>query len=604
VLFEGGSTFSDDTLMPPVSGGSGTPVTFSSYGSGRATISNAGGAVWFSGKSHLTFSNLVLTTGGSSTGVFAGSGGGASTDITLRDSVVRDTSGMGVCSPNTGDSRWTIAGNTITNTGDSGVLLLGANDTVSNNTISHTGWNAAITWGKHGIYAKGPDVTISGNDFSDNPHGQSISIRFHGARVVGNTIHDTGAAIGFFDYDTAVAPQGTSYVYGNRGWNITEWVFYYAGELDPHGVAPSVNFVVASNTFELAGASEAVNVSESGSAKVTLANNVFTGSYGSALRSAASTVEHHNLWYGWSSNRPHGDGDLFVAPALSAPGFVPGARSFLMDAGSAANAGLTYTASCSGAPLSYCGSNPDLGAVESSAPTPAPAPAPAPPSNLVVGAITGSTVSLGWTGSTDARTVGYRVTQNGTVIGSPTGNSLGAGGLTCNTAYTFSVVAVDSSGTASTPATATATTAACSPPSPVGVGATNDAFGAAVLLTGSSGSAAGDTTRATREAGEPLIVGNSGGHSLWYSWTAPSGGRTRVDTSGSAFDTTLAVYTGNALGSLTKLAENDDVSSTNHTSKVRFTAVAGTTYRIQIDGFTGTSHPPSWGALNVRWVRA
>jgi hypothetical protein len=125
-----------------------------------------------------------------------------------------------------------------------------------------------------------------------------------------------------------------------------------------------------------------------------------------------------------------------------------------------------------------------------------------------------------------------------------------------------------------------------------------------VLLTGSSGSAAGDTAKATREAGEPLIVGNSGGHSLWYSWTAPSGGRTRVDTSGSAFDTTLAVYTGNALGSLTKLAENDDVSSTNHTSKVRFTAVAGTTYRIQIDGFTGTSHPPSWGALNVRWVRA
>src|SRR5438876_531857 len=82
-------------------------------------------------------------------------------------------------------------GNTITNTGDSGILIVGSAATVSNNTVSHTGTNAAITYGKHGIYAKGPDVTISGNDFSDNPHGQSISIRAHGARVIGNTIHDT-----------------------------------------------------------------------------------------------------------------------------------------------------------------------------------------------------------------------------------------------------------------------------------------------------------------------------------------------------------------------------------------------------------------------------
>src|SRR5438309_4635903 len=119
VLFEGGQTFADDTLMPSGSGAAGAPVTFSSYGATRATISNANGAVWFSGKSFLTFSNLVLTTAGGANAVFAGSGSRASTDIVLRDSVVRDTAAIGVNSPNSGDTRWTISGNTITNTGDS-----------------------------------------------------------------------------------------------------------------------------------------------------------------------------------------------------------------------------------------------------------------------------------------------------------------------------------------------------------------------------------------------------------------------------------------------------------------------------------------------------
>src|SRR5439155_6167764 len=61
VLFEGGSTFSDAPLMPGASGSAGSPITFSSFGSGRATISNTSGAVWFSGKSYLTFANLGLT---------------------------------------------------------------------------------------------------------------------------------------------------------------------------------------------------------------------------------------------------------------------------------------------------------------------------------------------------------------------------------------------------------------------------------------------------------------------------------------------------------------------------------------------------------------
>src|SRR4051794_29271609 len=125
VLFEGGSTFGDTTLMPSRSGSSAAPITFGSYGTGRATIANADGAVWFSGKNWLTFDNLRLTSAGAGSGVFAGSGGGGSTHITLSNSVVTGTTGVGVIAPNTADAYWTISGSTITQTGDSGLIMLG-----------------------------------------------------------------------------------------------------------------------------------------------------------------------------------------------------------------------------------------------------------------------------------------------------------------------------------------------------------------------------------------------------------------------------------------------------------------------------------------------
>jgi hypothetical protein len=56
--------------------------------------------------------------------------------------------------------------------------------------------------------------------------------------------------------------------------------------------------------------------------------------------------------------------------------------------------------------------------------------------------------------------------------------------------------------------------------------------------------ATGSTVSATREVGEPALA--SGAHSVWYSWT-PSATRTYiVSTSGSSFDTLLAVYVDNS----------------------------------------------------------
>lgn len=458
VLFAGGQTFGDSTLMPLTSGTASAPITFSSYGSGRATISNSNGAVWFAGASYLSFDNLDLTTGGASSNVFAGSGSAGSNHIVLRDSVVRDGAGLGLISPSAGDSAWTIENNTFRNLGDSGLIVFGSNVVIRGNTISHVGVNSAITYGKHGIYAKGPDMTIANNDISDVTNGQAVSIRFHGARVYGNNIHDTAYAFAFFDYDTAPAPQGTSYIYGNRMWNISGYGFYYDNAAAPDGSAPTVDFVVASNTFSFSSASEAVNVSPSGSAHVTLANNIFTGSYGSALRAAATTVENHNDWYGAGSNVPHNTGDTTVGPNLgAAPSLALPTASPLVDAG-VSLAQLGYTASCTGSPLSYCGSAPDVGAVES---TPALVAPLAPPSSLTATNVTATGLTLQWAPSPDSRTIGYRVSAGTSVVATPTATSASISALACGTSYPFSVVAVDVTGAISSPAAASVTTGAC-----------------------------------------------------------------------------------------------------------------------------------------------
>jgi Right handed beta helix region len=379
VLFQGGQTFSDDTLMPSHSGTAGAPITFGSYGSGDATLTNPNGAVWFSGLSDVTFQHLHLTTGNANHEILAGSGGGGSHDITVSDCVLDNSAGAAINSPNSGDSNWQIVGNTISHVGDSGLIIEGSGATIVGNTISDTGWNPAITYGKHGIYAKGPDMTIAGNDISRDTNGSAISLRYHGARVYGNAIHDTAYALSYFPDDPANA--GSLLVYDNRIWGISGFALYYSGQ------ASAVGLVFASNTVLLAGAPEAVDVSEAGNANVSLVNNVFAGSYGTALRAPAqaggSFSEHDNLWFGAAGTPPSGAGDSRADPQLAAaPALTPASASPVVDAGTASVGGLIYVSSCNGDALSYCGAAPDLGAVESTAaPTtpPAPTPPPAPP---------------------------------------------------------------------------------------------------------------------------------------------------------------------------------------------------------------------------------
>jgi hypothetical protein len=147
--------------------------------------------------------------------------------------------------------------------------------------------------------------------------------------------------------------------------------------------------------------------------------------------------------------------------------------------------------------------------------------------------------------------------------------------------YTYYAVATDAAGSSSTASTATLTIAAPA--------ASNDNFANGTVITGTSISVTGSNVNATREAGEPRLAGNIGGRSVWWTWTAPSSGAVTITTAGSSFDTMLGVYTGTSVSSLTQIAANDDVSYYNLTSAVTFNAVAGTTYHIRVDGYSGAS---------------
>lgn len=112
----------------------------------------------------------------------------------------------------------------------------------------------------------------------------------------------------------------------------------------------------------------------------------------------------------------------------------------------------------------------------------------------------------------------------------------------------------------------------------------NDNFANRVILTGATNSSTGGNLGATRETGEPAHAGSGGGHSVWWKWTAPTSASVTIRTTGSSFDTVLAVYTGAAVSNLTQVAANDDAGSTLQSS-VTFLATAGTEYQVAVDGY-------------------
>ncbi len=231
VLFEGGATYSDETLMPDASGATGSPIVFGSYGKGDATLPQG---VWFRGENDLAFEHLNINPEGG----FQGTGD----DITVEwCSISNDSLAINAAGSN---ANWTIDDNTINHTGNSGMLLEGENFTVSGNTITNTGLDPSIPYGKHGIYLKVSNATVANNTIT-NFSADGISVRYRNSTLTGNHISDGPIGIAWFQYDPAA---GTSHWTENT-INNTTTAGVYVSPSDIGGETRE-SFVIEHNTVQ------------------------------------------------------------------------------------------------------------------------------------------------------------------------------------------------------------------------------------------------------------------------------------------------------------------------------------------------------------------
>jgi hypothetical protein len=115
--------------------------------------------------------------------------------------------------------------------------------------------------------------------------------------------------------------------------------------------------------------------------------------------------------------------------------------------------------------------------------------------------------------------------------------------------------------------------------------ANNDNFGSATLLSGTNVSLTGNILTATTQPGESVPSG-SGGHTVWYTWTAPTNGmlvlKGGFTDGGSIGPLVVTMYTGNSLASLTGVATND-LGIIVYSDTACVPVLGGTTYKISLD---------------------
>ncbi len=122
-----------------------------------------------------------------------------------------------------------------------------------------------------------------------------------------------------------------------------------------------------------------------------------------------------------------------------------------------------------------------------------------------------------------------------------------------------------------------------------------DNFADRVALPDDNNAGFASSVGATLETDEPQHAGKPNAASVWAGWQPSAAGIATVRTSGSDFDTVLAVYTGTALNNLVEQAADED-SGGFHTSSARFNVTAGTDYHIAVAGYDGAS-----GRIVLSW---
>jgi hypothetical protein len=395
--FQGGQAFA-----APLSPWGGTDgVFYTSYGVGQADLT---GGVYLNSVTDLTFDNLDITDA-AGPGIGTGGGGSGATGIDVVNSTISSTysagiGGYGIGLRNVHDANWTIAGDNISNTADSGIAFIGSSVTIEDDILRDDGIGPYCGTGSgqnpcHGVYAKGPGATVLDNVIA-RPQDVGVSLRDQNNVVQGNTIAGGQKGIAFSSETTT---PGTTYIVGNT----------ISGQRDTGiqsypGTRPLYeSFVIASNTV-YDPANYAVYLSSgpnsAASQTVTLANNLLEIAPGAlgylnlaypASYTSATYLEHYDAFYGagtrsafyingsartwstytsWFGSRTEGRNDLTSSdPMLDTTTFALGYGSPAIGAGTLGVPGIAYAhvASCpiadSAVPLAwqYCAKTPDMG---------------------------------------------------------------------------------------------------------------------------------------------------------------------------------------------------------------------------------------------------
>jgi len=206
------------------------------------------------------------------------------------------------------------------------------------------------------------------------------------------------------------------------------------------------------------------------------------------------------------------------------------------------------------------------------------APAPAD------GASAPTSLALRWSGGDpdSGDTVRYRVVLE--LDANPIATLCEGSSTTCTvddllpaTDYYWRVIATDQRGmTSSSPVWHFRTTAVA-----------NDEWENAAAIAALPFSNVQETVGATVATDDPLLgcVTARKYGTVWYRYTPVSDTILDVNTLGSSYDTVLAVWTGEG-GALQPVACNDDAGPGQTGARVRFSAMAGTTYTIEVAGYT------------------
>lgn len=93
------------------------------------------------------------------------------------------------------------------------------------------------------------------------------------------------------------------------------------------------------------------------------------------------------------------------------------------------------------------------------------------------------------------------------------------------------------------------------------------------------------------------------GRDVWFRWTAPDSGSLNINTFGSNFDTTLAIYASNSCPNAATVATAFNDDSTNLQSQIITNVIGGQHYFIRVGGF-GTVPNFGSGSLNIVFTSA